>query len=182
MEETIEPEAPAAELERLLELTAKGDRDAFSRLYGRTRAAVYATALTVTDDAGRSEELCHDAFLRIWDYASSYRPRGTPMAWILTVTRNLCLMELRREKRGATLTDEERAAIPARSDASAEDREVLQTALGKLKPDERQIVVLHAVSGMKHREIAKLLDLPLGTVLSKYRRAIEKLRGIMEGE
>lgn len=181
-EEIIALPAPAAELERLLKETAGGGMDALAELYRRTRGAVYALALSMTGDAYMAEELCHDAYLRIWDYAGSYRAKGSPMAWILAVTRNLCLMELRKAKRTAHLTDEEWNAIPADTDVSAEDRAALQTALSRLNAGERQIVLLHASSGLRHREIAKLLGLPLGTVLSKYRRAMTKLRETMEGE
>ena len=64
---------------------------------------------------------------------------------------------------------------------TAEDRAVLQAALGALDDQERQAVLLHAVSGLKHREIAEILELPLPTVLSKYHRALKKLRKQLEG-
>lgn len=63
-----------------------------------------------------------------------------------------------------------------------EDRAVLEAALNILSDQERQIVVLHAAAGLKHREIAKLLELPLPTVLSKYRRALSKLKTKLEGD
>ncbi len=181
-EEIEEPSTPAAELERLLAETASGDTNAFADLYTRTKGAVYALALSMTGSAQDAEELTHDAYLRVWDYAGSYRPKGSPMAWILAITRNLCLMELRKRKRRVDLTEEEWNAIPAGRDVSGDDRAALQSALGQLQARERQIVLLHAASGLRHREIAKLLDMPLGTVLSKYRRAVLKLRGLMEGE
>ena len=65
---------------------------------------------------------------------------------------------------------------------TAEDREVLSAALGVLGEQERQIVLLHAVSGLKHREIAQLMELPLATVLSKYHRGLKKLKKKLEGE
>ena len=105
------------------------------------------------------------------------------MGWLLTVTKNLARMKLRQQTRQVELNDEEWDAIPA-DDASLspEDRQVLQTALGKLDGQERQVVLLHAVSGLKHREIAALLELPLATVLSKYHRALKKLRVQLEGD
>lgn len=181
-EEIIAPPAPAAELERLLRGVARGDTEALSELYGRTHGAVYALALSMTGNAQQAEDLAHDAYLRVWDYAGSYRAKGRPMAWILAVTRNLCLMELRKNRRRADLTEDQWNAIPADVRVSGDDRAALQTALSGLGPDERQVVLLHATSGLRHREIAKLLDMPLGTVLSKYRRAIEKLRETMKGE
>ncbi|MBR5472193.1 MAG: hypothetical protein IKU81_08835 [Oscillibacter sp.] len=67
-------------------------------------------------------------------------------------------------------------------DVKPEDRQLLQTALAALSQTERQVVLLHAVTGLKHREIAEILELPLATVLSKYRRALRKLKEWMEGD
>ena len=81
------------------------------------------------------------------------------------------------------LTDEEWSALPARApDVTTEDRHVLRAALSLLSEQERQVVMLHAVTGLKHREIAQLLELPLATVLSKYRRALKKLNLLLEGD
>ena len=79
--------------------------------------------------------------------------------------------------------DEEWSALPARApDVTTEDRHVLRAALSVLSEQERQVVMLHAVTGLKHREIAQLLELPLATVLSKYRRALKKLNLLLEGD
>lgn len=183
MEELSEASSRSAELERLLRDIGRGDTAALAELYKLTHAGVYAAALSVMANAHDAEELCHDAYLRIWEASPNYRAKGTPMAWMLTVTRNLCLMELRRRGKTAGLSEEEWNAIPAKAEAvSVEDRAVLQDALASLSPEERQIVLLHAVSGLRHRETAKLLALPLGTVLSKYNRAMAKLRAGMKGE
>ena len=102
---------------------------------------------------------------------------GSPMAWILTIARNLSLMELRRGTRETTLGDEEWCTVPADTPrVTAEDRIVLEEALAALTDDERRVIMLHVTSGLKHREIASLLELPLSTVLSKYNRAMKKLR------
>ena len=65
---------------------------------------------------------------------------------------------------------------------TSEDRQVLQAALDGLSDEERRVVILHAGTGWKHREIAQLLELPLSTVLSKYRRALSKLKQRLEGD
>ena len=105
------------------------------------------------------------------------------MAWMLTIARNLARSRLRRGGRQVGLEDEEWNAIPADLPAvSPEDRQVLQEALARLGEEERRIVLLHAVTGLKHREIAQLLELPLSTVLSKYHRGLKKLRALMKGE
>ena len=92
-------------------------------------------------------------------------------------------MRLRREERHAALSEEEWDAIPAQEcGLDADERTLLQQALAGLGEEERRIVLLHAVTGMKHREIAVLLELPLPTVLSKYHRALKKMRAYLEGD
>lgn len=105
------------------------------------------------------------------------------MGWILTVTRNLALMNLRSRGRESGLEEEQWLAIPADTPSvSPEDRALLEQALGTLEEQSRRIVLLHAVTGLKHREIAQLLELPLATVLSKYHRALKKLKLQLEGD
>ncbi len=178
------PAAPGREeLERLLSAVAAGDRDAFGALYRLTRGAVYAMALSVVKNAHDAQDVAQDAFVKVWESAGQYRAPGSPMGWLLTVTRNLARMRLRQSARQGELTEAEWDAIPADSPrVTPEDRLLLQTALAALDGGERQIVLLHAVSGLKHREIAALLDLPLSTALSKYHRALKKLRAQMEGD
>ncbi len=163
----------------LIESISKGDKEALAELYEAAKAAVYGFALSVLRNASDAEDVMQDTFVRI--YTAEYKPRGKPMAWILTVTRNLCLMKLRAGKRTETL-DESAWETPDPRDHTGTwtDRIVLNAAMTVLTDEERQIVILHAVSGLKHREIASLLQIPLSTALSKYRRALSKLRKQLE--
>lgn len=170
-------------LKRLLSGVAAGDREALAELYRRTKGAVYGMALSYLHNAQDAQDLTQDVFVRVWEYAGQYRPTGSPMGWLLTVCRNLCLMQLRREDRQESLTNEEWEAIPAgETSLSYEERTLLQQALAGLPEEERRVVLLHAVTGLKHREIGALLELPLPTVLSKYHRALKKMRGFLEGD
>lgn len=171
------------ELEQLLIQTGRGDREAFARLYSLTRGAVYALALSLLRDAQEAQDVAQDAFVRVWENSPSYRPQGSPMAWLLTIARNLARTRLRQSGRQVGLDEETWNAIPALTpEVSSEDRLVLQGALAELSGEERQIVLLHAVTGLKHREIAHLLEQPLSTVLSKYHRGLKKLKALMKGE
>lgn len=171
------------ELDGLLSGVAAGDREALARLYRRTRTAVYGLALSYVKNAYDAQDVTQDTYVRVWESAHQYRPQGSPMAWLLAVARNLTLMKLRQGMRQGELSQEEWDAIPLEGPAvTPEDRLVLQTALVALTEEERQVVVLHAVTGLKHREIAALLQLPLATVLSKYHRALKKLRVQLEGD
>lgn len=182
--QTTEEEARRrGELEQLLLRTGQGDREAFARLYSLTRDGVYALALSLLHDAHEAQDIAQDTFVKVWESAPTYRPQGSPMAWLLTVARNLARTRLRQGGRQVGLDEEAWNAIPAAApDVSPEDRQLLQEALARLSPEERQIVLLHAAAGLKHRETAQLLELPLSTVLSKYHRGLKKLKALMKGE
>ena len=170
------------ELERLLSGIAAGRPEDMSELYSRTRTAVYSLALSYLGNAHDAQDITQDTFVQVWERAGQYRPNGSPMGWLLTVCRNLALMRIRRADRHADLDDSGWDAIPAEEKGlSVEERALLQDALSLLDANERRVVMLHAVAGMKHREIASLLEMPLATVLSKYHRALKKLRAFMKG-
>ena len=171
------------ELQQLLLHIAGGERDALAALYQRTRTAVYGLALSYLRNAHDAQDLTQDVYVQVWDCAAQYRPTGSPMGWLLAVCRSLCLMRLRRTERHAVLSEAEWDAIPQQETGlTTEERTLLQHVLSRLGEEERRIVLLHAVTGLKHREIAALLELPLPTVLSKYHRAIRKMRADLEGD
>ncbi len=161
------------ELDAQIRLIARGDAEAFEQMYRDTRTAVFSFSLSILQRRQDAEDAMHDCYLRVYRASGSYRPMGNPMAWVLTVARNCCLAILRDRKKE---TLQEGFPDLAEINASAEDRLALSECMHTLSDEERQIVVLHAVSGLKHREIADLLGMPLSTVLSKYNRAMAKLR------
>ncbi len=170
------------DLEPLMAGLAAGDQEALGQLYRRTRTTVYGLALSILRHGHDAEDVTQDTFVRAWEKAEQYRPQGTPMAWLLAITRNLALMKLRERSRTRDLSPEDWESFAIDShDVTAEDRTVLAAALSKLSDEERQVVMLHASAGLKHREIAQLLEMPLSTVLSKYRRALAKLKQTLEG-
>ena len=165
--------------ENLILRLADGDGDAFHDLYQQTSGAIYGFALSILKNRQDAEDVMHDTFINAYHGAISYTPRGNPMAWIMTIVRNLSYNKL---KSGKLCDDISEYEEPVTMDGSenALDRIVLETALKILSFEERQIVILHALTGMKHREIGELLDIPTGTVLSKYNRALRKVRQQLE--
>lgn len=164
-------------LDGYLAAIAAGDTQALAELYHETGPSVYAFALSMLKNTHDAEDVLHDCFVSIFSNATGYHSTGKPMAWILTVTRNLCLKIIRQRERTAELPPEDwRGCLEMSTQMNADDKVVLESCMERLKDDERQIVVLHAVAGFKHREIAELMGLALPTVLSKYHRAIKKLR------
>ncbi len=179
--ETAAHSAPTPD-EGLLAEIAQGSEEALRALYAETSAAVYGFALSILKNTHDAEDVMQDTYIRLCGAASAYRPEGKPMAWILTITRNLARMRLRES--GKTVypdTPEQWPEETALFHSGSDDRLVLAAAMRRLADDERQIVMLHAVSGLKHREIAALLEQPMSTVLSRYHRALAKLRRELSG-
>lgn len=154
---------------------AQGDPQAFEEFYRGTDKTVFAFALSLTRNREDAQDVMMESYLRMRTAAGGYVPQGKPMAWVFTVVRSVAMTHFRQsgweeawevlpEQAGNTLEEE------------AAQRLVLKAALELLDETERQVVMLHAVSGLRHREIAAGLGLPLGTVLSKYTRALGKLK------
>lgn len=171
----------AQEIDRCIERTAACDREAFALLYQSTSGAVYAYALSVLKNRQDAEDVLHDSYVNIYQTAQAYRSEGKPMAWIMTITRNLCLHKLRERSRRAEQPDcDWDTLLRTDSGLGDEERLLLRACMDALGGEERKIFLLHAVSGFKHREIAEFMALPLATVLSKYSRAVKKMRNFLE--
>ena len=168
--------------ENLIIRMASNDGAAFRELYQQTSGVVYGFAMSILRNKHDAEDVMHDAFIRIYSSAVTYRPSGNPMAWILTIVRNLCLNRIREGKVCEDLSEYDDLAGASDDSEDLLDRMVLETAMKVLDAEERQIVILHAMTGFKHREIAEILDLPTGTILSKYNRALKKIRKEMESK
>lgn len=165
-------------IEACLARIADGDIEAMGPLYDMTSSSIYAYALSLLRNRTEAEDILHDAYLAINRAAAGYRPQGKPMAWIMTVVKNLSVSRLRVLNRTARLEEEDWNELLRVEDVPSSLP--VAEALKKLSEDERQVVLLHAVSGFKHRETAELTGLPLGTVLSLYSRALKKLRKYLQ--
>ncbi len=160
-----------------IQAIAQGDKDALRALYEQTKGAVYGFALSIVKHPQDAEDILQDTFIQVYSAAHMYRPMGKPMAWILTIARNLARMRLREQSRRAAVAWEDcELFFSETSSVTTEDVLILRAGLSALRDEEFQIITLHAVIGWKHREIAQFLNMPLSTVLSKYNRAIQKLR------
>jgi RNA polymerase sigma-70 factor (ECF subfamily) len=165
--------------ENIILRMAQGDKSAFQQLYRQTSSAVYGFALSILKNRHDAEDVMHDTYIRAYTAAVSYKPMGTPMAWLLTIVRNLAYNKIRAGKVCEDLSQYEHLAGPSDTE-SVLDKVILEQAMEVLDFQERQIVILHAMTGLRHREIAEILDVPPGTVRSKYKRALDKMRKELE--
>lgn len=156
---------------------SNGSKEALELLYNKTKSYVYGYAFSMLNNVTDAEDVMQDTYVNIYKYASMYNPRNKPLAWILTITKNLCLNKLKQKKRRkeTDISDIEHIITKDKKHMH-HDYTLARTILEELTEEEKKIIVLSSVEGLKYREIAHLLDLNLSTVLSKYHRAMKKLR------
>jgi RNA polymerase sigma-70 factor (ECF subfamily) len=174
--------SPAPSDHDLLQRIRRGDEGALAALYDRHAHFVAAIALRVLGDRELAEEVVQDTFLRSWNYIDSYDPsRGRVVSWLLGIARNRAIDILRSRSHQARRRERNSLSDTIPSDgAEFPDvlalREVMTRALSILPTDQRKIIELAYYGGLSQAEIARQLGLPLGTVKSRTRSGMEKLR------
>jgi RNA polymerase sigma-70 factor (ECF subfamily) len=172
---------------RLIGEIARGDRDAFARFYDLHAALVHTFALRILRERGEAEEVVQDVFLQVWRQAESYSTeRGTPEAWLITLARSRGIDKLRSRRRRDEMVrpaenpDRLRELAVAESAAGpAEARATLGGALADLPAAQRSVLELAYFDGLTQSEIAARLGEPLGTVKTRMRSGLERLRGAL---
>jgi len=156
---------------------AEQDKSALSNLYSATKNAVYCFALSILRNREAAQDVMQETYIQVWKSAPSYKPtQKDPLPWILGIAKHLAYAELRNGQHYADIGDSLSEIEDSRSCfADCENKILTNALLSKLNDKERQIVVLHIMAGLKHREIAGLMGLPLSTVLNKYSRSLKKL-------
>jgi RNA polymerase sigma-70 factor, ECF subfamily len=155
-------------------------------LYDRYGRLVFSVALRVVQDHGAAEEITQDVFLRCWRNAERYQPtQGSLVSWLLSIAHNRAIDEL-RSRRGKDQRREisDLAILPqATFDSGFDDallRTEIQQALQTLPPAQRDVIELIFWGGLTRREVAERLQLPLGTVHTRLRLGMSKLRDLLE--
>jgi RNA polymerase sigma-70 factor (ECF subfamily) len=172
----------------LLARIVKGDQQAFSQLYDHSSTLLYTLAFRILGSREEAEELLQDVYLEVWRKVSRYDVgRGTPVAWLITLTRSRAIDRLRvRGTRGRQVTNSlEQSATahlkdsgpsPFETQADQELRLAVGTAINNLPAAQQQAIELAYYEGLSHMEIAARLNLPLGTVKTRIKLGMSKLR------
>jgi RNA polymerase sigma-70 factor (ECF subfamily) len=177
----------------LLDLISEGDEAALARLYRSKSRMVYSLALNIVKDPSDAEEVTEEVFYRIWKSAGEFdRARGSVMAWMTTIARRMAIDRTRSKQYKGRMRevtfDKEVAGNQGESvsaddgidpAAGAEARQVKE-ALDKLGDHHREVVVMSYFDGLSHSMIAERLNTPLGTVKTRIREAVIKLRRILD--
>lgn len=164
---------------------AQGDQGALARLYDNTNRLVYGLILRVLGDTGAAEEVLLDVYSQVWRQAAAYDlHRGSPLAWLTTIARSRAIDRLRagwqtqqRQESLDVVTDRETAAnSPEENTVLSERQHLVKQALAQLSAEQREVIELAYYSGLSHTEIAERLGQPLGTVKTRTRLGMIKLR------
>ena len=170
-------ELPAATLQRFREK----DPDALGEVFDRYRRAVWSVAMSITRADHLAQEAVQEIFIRAWNAAASYDPSRDLGPWLMTIARHASLDLVRRELRPT------RGGHEAETDVVVEEPGIdqawvsweIQEALGRLTPDEREIVRLSFFEDLTHAQVAERLGVPIGTVKSRSHRAHRRLAGFL---
>jgi RNA polymerase sigma-70 factor (ECF subfamily) len=183
--DTAEARARDQDLISLVELVATGDQSALAALYDATNRLIYSLILRVLGDVSSAEEVLIDVYTQVWRQAASYDAnRGAPLAWMATIARSRAIDRLRsgwqdqRRKESLDVLGDAptNAANPEEMTAASERQKFVREALNLLTPEQREVIELAYYSGLSHSEIAQKLNQPLGTVKTRTRLGMMKLR------
>jgi len=172
----------------LLARVIKGDQQAFSQLYDHSSTLLFTLAVRILGNREEAAELLQDVYLEVWRKVSRYDVgRGTPIAWLVTLTKSRAIDRLRaRASRGYRATNPLEAGTaaqmadpgpsPLETQADQELRMAVGTAVGDLPQAQQQAIELAYYEGLSHTEIAARLNQPLGTVKTRIKLGMSKLR------
>lgn len=172
--------------DRLIEAVARDrDREAFAALFDHFAPRLKAYLMRAGASAAAADDFAQDAMLTVWRKAELFDPaRARAATWIFTIARNRRIDALRKEARPLPVPEIQLAAPePDRPDdlyQSREDESRVRTALRSLKPDQVEVIQMAFFQDLSHAEVAQSLALPLGTVKSRIRNAMIKLRDLLD--
>jgi RNA polymerase sigma-70 factor (ECF subfamily) len=164
---------------------AAGDRTAFAAFYDAYAPLAFGLLRRILHDPDEAADVLQEVFWELWSAARDYDPgRGTPEAWVTVRARSRGIDRVRAVRRRAEMfaapasdsAPDEHAANPG---TAVEDRETVRGALGELPASQREVIELAYLRGLTHTEIATALGQPLGTVKTRMRLGMERLRGLV---
>lgn len=191
----ISPLPPATERvvsdEDMLARIADGDSEALAALYERYARVVYGLALRMLGNRELAEDLVQETFWRVWRRSSTFNhERGRVASWVFGIAHNLAVDELRRQRLRPVpvYEDDARPVLQELADEQvdvaaaalgSEQRSILLNALARIPPEQREVIELAYFGGLSQREIAERLQNPVGTVKTRARLALQKLRDVL---
>lgn len=177
------------DLNLLIMRVAAGDQLAMTSLYDASSRVLYGLLSRILNEHALAEEVLLDVYMQVWRQADSYdEVRGSPMAWMLTIARSRAIDRLRSGRQELLLRESFEESDNARSEIDVEETAAIaemqgrvRDALETLPAEQREVIELAYYGGLSHSEIALQLEQPLGTVKTRIRLGMMKLRDILPG-
>lgn len=177
--------SPASSPDDLLVRVQSGDRDAFSRLYDSLSPLVFGLALKTTRSNALAEEVTQEVFIQVWRQADRFDPtRGSARSWVATIAHRRSVDVVRRTQ-SATNREESSLPEPPNPDVAEEvieqdERDRVKAAMTELTDLQHEAIEMAYFGGLTYRQVAERLSVPLGTVKSRMRDGLIKIRASME--
>ncbi|MBI3654725.1 MAG: sigma-70 family RNA polymerase sigma factor [Acidobacteria bacterium] len=187
-EEAVEPSRHDQDWVGLIARIADGDQQAMSLLYNGTNRLIFGLILRILGDRSMAEEVLLDVYAQVWRQANRYDiARGAALGWITTIARSRAIDRLRSERHNlqqdelneATTSEPARLANPETATVLSEISGIVRAALDGLPPEQREVIELSYYSGYTQTEIAAKLGQPLGTIKTRTRLGMIKLREVL---
>ncbi|MCR5421271.1 MAG: RNA polymerase sigma factor [Lachnospiraceae bacterium] len=170
-----------------MERMSRKDKQALREVYEAYVAFIYRVVFDMVDNREKAEDITSDFFIRLWEKAGQYKKGNSHLGYLATIARNMAIDHMRKYGREVLQIDGEEDEngrqdnkVISSSEPTPEESVItdmsIEDVLNILKPVYRQIVTMKVLSDMTFKEIAKVLDMPIGTVTWNYREAIKQLR------
>ena len=164
-----------------------GGKDALRRIYEKYRDYLLTLAIALLNDAGLAEDIVHDVFVAFAQSSGTFKLRGSLKSYLATCTLNRCRDQIRARKRQPLSLDEDTLMQsdfdpPDKRMISDEQSRQVAGAMAQLPYEQREAVIMHVQGGLRFKVIARLQDVSLNTIQSRYRYGLDKLRSILDGE
>jgi RNA polymerase sigma-70 factor (ECF subfamily) len=182
----VEPEKEPESDVALLHAVARGDEEALARLYDQYRVILFSVLVRILNSREEAEDVLQEVFLQVWRRAKDFdEERGRPFTWLITLARSRAIDRIRQLSARQRLADSAAQNTPDEaSDAvsdtlHSEQREIVARALATLPEEQRRTLDLAYFEGLTQSEIAEKLSTPLGTVKTRMRSGMTKLRELL---
>ena len=164
------------ELQHLVKKLQNGDRTVFDTIYTITKTHVYYTILVILKDVSLTEDIMQDTYLKMLENIDKYKPKKSFKAWLGTMAKNLAINQYHKQKREVMMPEDAEDFLLPKTESHSEKSYYLNQLMQALNNEEREVVIRYVVLDEKHKDIAKAMNKPLGTITWMYQNALKKLR------
>lgn len=171
-----------ANYDEYIQALKQKDEPAFEYIYNETKATVYAIIVAIVKDRDASQDIMQDTYICMLEKINQYELGRNFLSWLAAIARNKAIDYYRRKQKETLIDVQESEFILPIVEAKGERNSLVSEMLSVLSDVERQIFLLHIMQDLPHREIAKIMDMPLGTTLWHYSKAIKKIKKMKGSE